>query len=269
MRKIGICLGAVRNMPLEERVQRYVSLGFNTTFTGVCDTLSEQTAYAELFAKHGLEYENLHAPFGHINDIWLDCEGGEQMLAELIKSVDHCKAIDARILVVHLSSGITPPSITDIGQTRFKKLMEHAEKNNVTVAYENQRMLGNIAWAFEEFASSPALGFCLDSGHENCFTYGRQYMPLFGKKLVCTHINDNKGPIPTDGQNDLHMLPFDGGVDFDRVARQIREADYKGSLMLEVMKDHSKGFYDGITEDEYLEKAAAGIKQLRTLIDGE
>ena len=69
MRKIGICLGAVRNIPVEERVQRYVSLGFNATFTGVCATEAEQSALAELFAKHGLEYENIHAPFGHIHDI--------------------------------------------------------------------------------------------------------------------------------------------------------------------------------------------------------
>ena len=265
MRKIGICLGAVGEMPIEERVQRYASLGFNTIFTGVKETESEQVALAELFAKNGLEYETLHAPFGHINDIWLDCEGGEQMLSELIKSVDHCKAAGVPILVVHLSSGLTPPSITDLGQARFSRLMEHAEKNGVMIAYENQRMLGNISWAFEQFADSPSLGFCWDCGHENCFTIGRQYMPIFGNKLICTHIHDNSGKFNAD----LHMLPFDGKFDFDRFARQINESGYKGSLMLEIMKNHSKGFYDGITEDEYLERAAKAIKKLRTMVDGE
>ena len=269
MRKIGICLGAVRNVPAEEQVQKYASLGFNTIFTGVCATEAEQVAYAELFAKHGIEYETLHAPFGHINDIWLDCEGGEQMLGELIKSVDHCKAAGVPILVVHLSSGITPPSITDLGQARFAKLMEHAEKNGIIIAYENQRMLGNIAWAFEQFASSPSLGFCWDCGHENCFTYGRQYMPLFGKKLVCTHIHDNRGPKLTNGKNDLHMLPFDGCFDYSRFARQLNEAGYTGSLMLEVMKGNSQGFYDAMSNDEYLQRAADAVKKLRTMVDGE
>lgn len=265
MRKIGICFGAVRNIPAEERVQRYVSLGFSSTFTGVCDTKDEQVAYAELFAKHGLEYENLHAPFGHINDIWLDNEGGDQMLQELIKSVDHCAAANIPVLVVHLSSGLTPPSITDIGQSRFKKLMEHAEKNNVTIAYENQRMLGNISWAFEEFANSPSLGFCWDCGHENCFTLGRQYMPIFGKKLVATHIHDNSGVFNADN----HLIPFDGKFDFDRFARQINESGYTGSLMLEVMKGHCPKFYDDLTDDEYLQKAANAIKKLRAMVDGE
>lgn len=269
MRKIGICLGAVTGMPIDERVKRYSELGFNATFTGVCATEAEQVALADLFAKHGIEYETLHAPFGHINDIWLDCEGGDKMLSELIKSVDHCKAAGVSILVVHLSSGLTPPSITDIGQARFTKLMEHAEKNGVMIAYENQRMLGNIAWAFEQFASSPSLGFCWDCGHENCFTYGRQYMPLFGKKLICTHVQDNLGPVGVNGKNDLHMLPFDGGFDFERFAKQINEVGYKGSLMLEVMKNQSQGYYDRMSEDEYLQRAANAIKKLRAMVDGE
>ena len=269
MRKIGINMFAVRDRGAEDYIKTAADLGFNTMFTGVCSSVAEQVSLAELMAKHGLEYETIHAPFGHINDIWLDCEGGKKMLDELITSVDHCKAAGAPILVVHLSSGLNPPSVTDLGQARFAALMEHAEKNGIMIAYENQRKLANIAWAFERFADSPSLGFCWDCGHENCFTYGRQYMPLFGKKLVCTHIHDNKGPTPTNGQNDLHMLPFDGSFDYDRFARQLNEVGYTGSLMLEVMKGHSQGFYDAMSEDAYMQRAADAVKRLRALVDGE
>ncbi|MBE6666706.1 MAG: sugar phosphate isomerase/epimerase [Ruminococcaceae bacterium] len=265
MRKIGICFGAVRNMPKEDYVKLISELGFSATFTGIYATEAEQAAHAELFAKYGIAYENIHAPFGGINNIWLDNEDGVKMLDTLLMSVDRCKLVGASVLVVHLSSGLTPPSVTDMGQERFKRLMEHAEKQGITIAYENQRMLGNIAWAFEQFADSPSLGFCWDCGHENCFTIGRQYMPLFGKKLVCTHIHDNSGVFNADN----HLLPFDGAFDFNRFARQIKESGYKGSLMLEVMKDHGKGFYDGVTEHEYMLKAADAIKKIRTMVDGE
>jgi sugar phosphate isomerase/epimerase len=143
--------------------------------------------------------------------------------------------------------------------------MEHAENQNVTIAYENQRMLGNIAWAFEQFADSKYIGFCWDCGHENCFTIGRQYMPLFGKKLVCTHIHDNSGVFNADN----HLIPFDGSFDYGRFARQINEVEYKGSLMLEVMKGHCKGFYDNVSSEEYMQKAADAIKKLRAMVDGE
>ena len=264
MRKIGINTGAIGGLSENDYVKLISELGFNCTFTGVKKTVADQVASAELFAKHGIEYETLHAPFGHINDIWLDCEGGDMMLSELTTSVDHCKAAGVGILVVHLSSGLTPPSITDIGRARFAKLMEHAEKCGVIIAYENQRMLGNIAWAFEEFASSEYIGFCWDCGHEHCFTNGRQYMPLFGKKLVCTHIHDNSGIF----NDDSHYIPFDGSFDYQRFARQINEAEYTGSLMLEVIAGNGKGFYDGVAPEVYLQKAADAVKKLRTMVDG-
>ncbi len=269
MRKIGICSHAISGVSNEEYAKIISELGFDTIFTGVAKNEADQAALAELYSKHGIEYETIHAPFGHINDIWLDCEGGEKMLAELIQSVDNCAAAGVPILVTHLSSGLTPPSVTDLGQNRFATLMEHAEKKNVIIAYENQRKLSNIAWAFEQFASSPSLGFCWDCGHENCFTYGRQYMPIFGKKLVCTHIHDNLGPIGINGQNDLHMLPFDGSFDYTRFARQLNEAGYTGSLMLEVMKNHSQGFYDKMSSETYMQRAADAVKKLRTIVDGE
>ena len=93
----------------------------------------------------------------------------------------------------------------------------------------------------------------------------KQYMPIFGKKLVATHIHDNSGVFNADN----HLIPFDGKFDFDRFARQINESGYTGSLMLEVMKGHCPKFYDDLTDDEYLQKAANAIKKLRAMVDGE
>ena len=264
MRQIGINMHAVRGLSGEDYAKKVKSLGFDTVFTGVAKTIESQCEYADIFARNGLVYENLHAPFGHINDIWLDTDGGEKMLEELMFSVDACHAAGAPILVVHLSSGLKPPSITDIGRARFEALVEHATKNGVTLAFENQRKLANIAWVFEHFEDCDNVGFCWDCGHEACFTLGREYMPLFGKKLVCTHIHDNTAIFNAD----LHMLPFDGVIDFDRFAKHIKDSGYKGPLTLEVMAGHSN-FYEGVSIDDYLQKAADVIKKLRTMVDGE
>ena len=72
-----------------------------------------QEALADLCAKYSVRYETLHAPFGHINDIWLDCEGGQVMLDELKNCVDCCAAAGVPIAVVHLSSGQNPPPVTE------------------------------------------------------------------------------------------------------------------------------------------------------------
>ena len=265
MRKIGINTIAVRgsSMGMDDYLRTVKSLGFETTFTGICPELSEQEKLAELISKHGLEYEFTHSDFAGINNMWLEGEDGDAMLATLKRNVDFTAAVGVDKTVVHLSSGNTPPSISDVGRARYVELVEYAASKGVAIEFENLRKLANVAWAMETFEDYDNVGFCWDCGHENCYTKEIEFMPLFGKRLVCTHIHDNRGI--KDG--DDHMLPFDGSLDFDRFARRMKESGYKGSIMLEVFK--SDAFYKDITCEEYLLRAAAAAKRLRDMVDGE
>ncbi len=256
MRKIGINLHAVKGLTDEEYLREIAALGFHAIFSGVLAP-ERQAAAAELCARYGIEYETLHAPFGHINDIWLENDNG--MLDELLHCVDHCVLAGVPIAVVHLSAGMTPPSITDIGRERFARLVDYAAEKNVKIAFENQRMLANIAWAFETFKTD-TVGFCWDCGHEFCFTPGRHYMPLFGDRLICTHIHDNTAIF----NEDKHFLPFDGVCDFDYVTKTIRESGYTGSLMLEV---GNASRYGDMVPQDFLKKAADVVKKLRSMVD--
>ena len=258
MRKIGINLNAIAGLTDEEYFAEIAQLGFDCIFSGVRSP-EQMAVWGNLCAKHGLQYETLHAPFGHINDIWLDDDCG--MLDELKHSIDVCLEVGAGISVVHLSAGNRAPSITDAGRARFAQLVEYAEQKNVKIAFENQRKLANIAWAFEAF-SGEGVGFCWDCGHEFCFTPGRHYMPLFGDRLICTHIHDNT----TVYNDDSHFLPFDGACDFDYVADAIRRSGYTGSLMLEV---GNKTRYGETDPREFLACAAERIRKLRYMVDGE
>lgn len=259
MRQIGIMMHSIGNLSDEDYIRLIAERGFTATFTGAFATDREQANLAGLLAKHGVTYENLHAPFGHINDIWREGDEGHQMFRELCDCVDQCAAADVHMMVVHLSSGMNPPSITDIGRTRFACLVEYAARRNVKIAFENQRWLANLAWAMEAFSSDVA-GFCWDFGHENCFTPGREYMPLFGNRLICTHIHDNACVFNADD----HLLPFDGNADFDRFARQLKASGFEGSLMLELVGNQAR--YRDLSVEEYLDRAAASAKRLVTMI---
>ena len=266
MRKIGLIQIAFEDVTLDELALLYAQNGFEVTFSGIKESDGEMQKTAEAFAKQGILFETLHAPFSHINDIWYDTEGGRQMKNELFTSVDRCIIAGAPILVVHLSSGLTPPPPTDIGRGRFIELVEYAAGKNVKIAFENQRMLGNIGWAFEQFEDADNVGFCWDCGHEYCFTPGRRYMPLFGHRLICTHIQDNTCEVNLD----RHLIPFDGTIPFDDVARQLRESGYKGSLMLEVFPRFIPPKYISYQDDTaktFVEHAAAAAKKLRNMID--
>lgn len=262
MRQIGINMHAMHGLTDEEYIKAIAGLRFSTTFWEVVDK-TRQAQVANLLAKYNVECENLHSPFNHINDIWLDCEGGEQMLAELKNCVDHCVIANAPTMIVHMSSGNTPPPITDIGRARYEKLVEYAIKKNVKVAFENLRKTANFAWAMETFYNEPMVGFCWDCGHEACYQNGREFMPWYGEKLICTHIHDNCGEPDADD----HLLPFDGAVNFDRFAEHIKNSGYKGSFMLEVANLVHR--YDGWTAEQFLEKGAEVVKKLVKMTDGE
>jgi len=267
MRKIGMNLrGSLLLTP--EECTRYIKAmadaGFSVTFSGMVE-MNRQIEIANELHKHGMAYETLHAPSARINTMWLPGEEGDEKLKELCLCADHAKAAGADIIVVHLSSGEAAPPVTDAGRARFTSLVEYADKIGVRIAFENQRKLSNIAWAFETFPAESNVGFCWDCGHETAFAHGRQYMPLFGSRLICTHIHDNFGVF----QQDKHMLPFDGTFDYGRFARQIRESGYQGSLMLEVDHKKSPDLYGELSMEEYIGRAADAVKRLRDMVDNE
>lgn len=261
MNKIGINLISFPDMTDEDVLRAAAELGFGAIFTGVMEDEARQMRCAELMARLGLDYEMLHAPFGHINDIWLEGEGGDAMLKELKDCVDRCAKVGAKFAVVHLSSGENPPSITDIGRARWAKLAEYAKDSKVQIAFENQRKLANLAWAMETFSPEDSVGFCWDCGHEVCFASGREYMPLFGDRLICTHIHDNEGVRNKDD----HWIPFDGNLDYNRFAQHIRRSGYQGTLMLELA--YKRPRYEGMPAREYLERAAKAAKRLAKMVD--
>ena len=262
MRKIGINFEAIGGMEDERYVATMVELGFEAVFTEDQPSDRRQIECAELFSKHGLSYEFIHAPFCGINSIWHEGDEGEAMYDSLVTCIDRCALVGVPIAVVHLSSGMTPPPTTDLGRARFDALIDHAAKKNVRIAFENQRKLYNLSWALETYGD--AVGFCWDCGHESCFTPGKQFMPLFGNRLICLHLHDNEGIF----NQDSHLLPFDGAMDFDRIARQIRESGYSGALMLEAFESHSTRYVE-FSPEEYLQRASAAAKRLRTMVDGE
>jgi len=259
MKKIGINMGCYGdNLPPEEQIRYMSENGFETTFMGSESPLLDSLVPA--LRRAGIVCENCHAPFNKINDIWFAGEAGELMLERLLSGVRACAKNEIPTLVVHLSSGEQAPRINDIGSARFDRLMEEARRCGVTVAYENQRKLANLSMAMEQY---PEAGFCWDVGHEACFTNGREYMPLFGTRIVALHLQDNH----CEYNRDEHLLPYDGSINMELAARRIAESGYGGSIMLEVIRRNSN-LYDALTPAEYYRRAADAARRFAKAVEG-
>ena len=261
MRSVGINYCNYYGLSPEQFAKEIKALGFGATFTESSDAgFAEKCAKA--FYENKIAWETIHAPFDGINNIWLDSDDGNAILRKMKTTIDICADFSVPTAIIHLSSGEKAPSISDIGKTRFAELVDYSVSKNINLAFENQRKLANIAWAFEEFEDYENVGFCWDVGHEGCFAGGREYMPLFGKRLICTHIHDND----LKQNHDLHMIPFDGRIDFYKVAKQIKANGFAGTLMLELMIDNSD-YYVNSSPRAYIERAAFAAKRLRDMID--
>ena len=260
MQKIGINLHAIKGLTDEEYIEKIAKLGFNSIFTSLYD-LDRHIKIAKVCEHYSISYDFIHAPFDNINEIWLQGANGDAVLSELIRSVDIAAQIGVPYIIVHLSSGEKAPAPTDIGRDRFFSLVKHAKEKNVLVAFENQRKIYNIAWALETFCEKVS-GFCWDVGHESCFTPGREYMKLFGDRIICTHIHDNSGVYDMDE----HLIPFDGNINFYNIADTLVKNNFNGTLMLEVFTENSNKYND-YTPDKFLMRAANAANRLAKMVE--
>lgn len=266
--KTGINVDCTEITDVKRSVARIIDNGFQTSFIMAEDEkLPEFAVEAKI---RGLKIETLHAPFAsdgecYINDMWSAGEKSAKMAARLDLAAEKCAAFGIPFLVTHLSSGENAPRVNEAGLENFYGLVKRAKELGVTVAFENQRKLGNLACALEYF---PEAGFCFDVGHQNCFTLGKELLPAFGHRLVTVHIHDNL----KEKNGDLHRIPFDGAIDFKKVVSQFKKHGYEGPLMLEVFKNMEESYdtsrpYGDMTDDEYIARAGVAAKKLKALYE--
>ena len=216
---------------IEEQAVLMKKHGIDACFVGLEEPDLDEIVYC--LRKHDIVCESCHAPFKNINDMWLSGEGGEKVLQTLCDSVDACARNKIPVLVVHLSSGKNPPRMNDIGFERYDRLMQYANEKGVTIAYENIRRLDNVAYMLENYSEA---GFCWDVGHEACYMDGKEFMVMFGNRIVSLHLHDNTAIYGED----LHLLPYDGKIDMEKAAMHLAKSGYKGSIMMEVRPDTAR-----------------------------
>ena len=256
--KIGINMNAFGDIDIDLQIKLMQENGFEATFIGA--EHPKEIEMMQAIRKAGIICESTHAPIGGaLNDLWYEGEAGDVMLNRQLRSVDLCARHEIPVMVVHLSSGVPCPRISEMGYERFKTLVDYADAHGVKIAFENQRYLANIAFAFEQF---PTAGFCWDVGHEGVFANNRRYMPLFGHLLTQLHVHDNSGP----GTRDVHIIPYDGSIDYERVAASIAAVDYDRSLMLELCAPASD-VYTGWTPEQYYQHASQAARKLADRVE--
>ncbi len=265
-RKLGInsdCLGGLLDEISTLKLASEIGFEAFTTGSIKVDTVSELKEKAVAL---GMDFPFLHSPFSGINNMWIEGEAYNTVYNGIIESIDSAAACDVSAVVIHVSSGWQAPPVNDLGLSRYDALVEYASKKGVTLAFENLRMVGNLAYLMDRYEHNDNVRFCYDCGHEHCYTKTVPWIDIFTDKIVATHIHDNLsrpfGDKTTDP--DSHWLPFDGSFDYHRMMSKLDKYGYSGPLVLEVFRK-ARADYANLSAEEFVTTSYDRIKRISEL----
>lgn len=216
-----------------------------------------QQEQVDVCKKLGLNIIFAHLGYQNINEIWNENETGEELVERYKNDIKECKQNGITLVIMHLTKGFQAPLYNEIGLRRIKEIVDYAQELGVKVAFENLRIQGYLEYVFQHI-DNDNIGICYDAGH--CHTYFDDKFPyeLFKDKIFAVHLHDN---YKTD---DLHLLPFDGTIDWKYVINKLKECNYRGPITLELCYRYQ---YLDISLEEFYKKGYEIGKKLNNIYD--
>ena len=255
-----------------DHVDMIAQIGWDAFFTGWDKSSMER--WANEAARRGLIYQSVHSPFSGkhaVSHMWKGGEAGKFVTDQLIECVQDCARFSIPVMVIHPFIGFYDHTPTQTGLDNYARVVEAANRLGVTLGFENVEGEEYLAALMHAFWQEPCCGFCLDTGHEQCYNGGKDMMALYGEKLCHTHFNDNFGVYDPNmtWENDFHLTMGDGLVDWKGVMDRIDASSYEGVLMCELTRGnppqwHTHERYAAMPLEDYY---AFALSRMRAVMD--
>lgn len=198
-----------------------------------------------------------HLGFKGINNIWESGIEGDLLVDKYINNIDECKQNNIPMVIIHLTEDLKEPFLSEIGLNRIRKIVDHAEMNNIKVAFENIKIKGCLEYVLNNIKNSN-VGICYDSGHCHAFFNDEFDFDFFKDRIFAVHLHDN------DKSDDAHLLPFDGTIDWEMVITKLKENNYQGPVTLELCY---RDIYFYLTPLEFYKKGYQIGEKLRDMFN--
>ncbi len=275
MRQIGVSTNNECGINDFEIINNIAKAGFKNVMLSASSKNIEESV--KLIRELGLNICYFHVGFMYANDLWARGDSVDSYINNVIKQIEFCGKHKIPVAVMHSTWG-SPTDFalapSEQGLENFKKILKVAKKNNVKIALENIDCFGikHLYYLLDNIKDKN-LGFCYDVGHHHLYNSKTDLLKKYGDRLYAIHIHDNlmdweKG---YDYTRDLHLLPFDGKINFEKVCKKLVRENYKGVIMLEL---HKKSFgkpkmYEEMGNLDYLKEAYKRGEKLIELIKKE
>ncbi len=253
-------------------IETAAEIGWNGVFSDWSDG-KDMKRVRTLTQRNGLYLQSVHAPFTKIAEMWEEGEQGEAELCRQKNCLRACAEIGVPVVVEHAVIGFDKHTPNELGVKRFETLANEAERLGIKIAIENTEGEEYLERLLSCLNGHPAVGFCIDTGHEMCYNESRDLISKYARQLLCTHLNDNM-KITGDEitwLDDSHMMPFDGLADWKNIAKRLNAARFQGDLTFELVgknrpERHTHDIYAALDMNAFLALALEKAKQFRTML---
>ncbi len=259
MYNVKLCVDVVGKfgLSLEDEIDLVFKTGFEGVFTAFTPEIVKKTR--RLADQRGLIYQSVHAPFYKVHKMWTKDDYKEPM-DEMINCLESCSDNGVDLMVAHTFIGFDDHNPCEYGIENFEKVARRAKELGVKMALENTEGEEYLAALMKGLSHMDNVGFCYDTGHEQCYNYGKNLISMYGDRLFGTHINDNAGIRDYNGKitcrDDLHLLPYDGIIDWNCITKRIADCGFEGPLTFELKIDsiecrHENDMYAKMSPEEF------------------
>lgn len=236
-----------------QTIESVKKAGFKNVFVQWYDKKWEhsQIEQVEICQKLGLNIIFAHLGYQNINSIWEEGEIGDREVERYKKDIKDCHENGIPMVVMHLTSKEKAPMYGEVGLNRIRKITEYAKEMNMKVAFENTKIKGYLEYVLENIKDDN-VGICFDAGHYHVHFDDEFNFDFFKDRIFAVHLHDN------DKSDDLHLLPFDGTINWEDVINKLKECNYDGPITMELCYRYD---YLNMSLDSFYKKGyEVGIK---------
>lgn len=260
MRRIAVVISNNNeNVTPIETIDAIKYAGFKDVFIQWYNKDWEYSQYKQLeYAKEqGLNVIFAHLGYKNINDLWKNDDSGDKLIENYKEDIKMCYQNGIPMVIMHLTSKEEAPGPNEIGLNRIRKIVDYAKKLGIKIAFENTKIKGYLEYVIRNI-NDDNVGICYDAGHCHVHFNDEFNYELFKNKILAVHLHDN------DKTDDLHLLPFDGTIEWEKVMKKLKEEKYEGPITLETVYRYD---YKKITVKEFYKRAYEIGEKLNKMIE--
>ncbi|MBR2874146.1 MAG: sugar phosphate isomerase/epimerase [Lentisphaeria bacterium] len=226
------------------------SVDCHVNFTESPDYLNIARDLRRQYDAAGVRVHQIHLPLFRFRK---DADGVKLFAENAPKAMECADILGARFAVAHVDEYRLSPGeewdfdrVLEITADYFSPVVELGKKYGIMPCIENlyedhlnvpESCRSRFSAATEDLIAladifKGAVGICWDFGHaQTAFGAGSlDELRKIGKRLTTTHVHDSHSG------KDLHLIPFYGNVEWEKIMPYLKETGYEGPFSFELLR---------------------------------